>query len=246
MLRYLAGICTFAPFMALLGAKRPQNKAWQFVVLTLLFVLAGPAISAFVNTSLLRFRLPGLVSWLLWALIAFEVINFAATRMWLAVLGIAAAQIMTLHTFLPGTASLANYESAGLVTAAIIGGVLPAVQLVFICRASAIRPERSFAQLWSDFRTLFGTTWSLRVMMMFNNGAEKNNWPVRLGWGGIESMEPAASGQEADQSDAQITPAMDKSLRMLLRRFVSTEWMEQRWSQSGVSAISDDHGEPGA
>src|SRR5262245_4046075 len=43
-IRYLAATTTFCPFMALLGAKRPQNRAWQFIVLALLTVLALPAV----------------------------------------------------------------------------------------------------------------------------------------------------------------------------------------------------------
>lgn len=226
MLRYLSGICTFAPFMALLGAKRPQDRAWQFVVLTLLCVLVGPAISAYFNTSLLQFRLPGVVCWLLWALIAFEVINFVITRMALAGFGVAAAQLVLLHSQLPGMAWLTEYEDAALVFAAIAGALVPSF-LVFVIARNRLDEQHSFAAFWSDFRALFGTTWSMRVMMMFNNGAEKNNWPVRLGWFGIEPVSP--SGNANDAATTEITPAMAKSLRMLFRRFVSPEWIAERW-----------------
>ncbi|MES1213155.1 MAG: hypothetical protein ABUL64_01075, partial [Singulisphaera sp.] len=40
--RYLAAIATFCPLMAVLGAKRPQDRAWQLIVLALWFVLALP------------------------------------------------------------------------------------------------------------------------------------------------------------------------------------------------------------
>ena len=41
--RFAAAVLSFAPTMALLGAKRPQNGAWQFVVITLWAILALPA-----------------------------------------------------------------------------------------------------------------------------------------------------------------------------------------------------------
>src|SRR5438132_5998673 len=41
--RYAAAVTTFGPIMAVLGAKRPQDRAWQFIVLSLLVVLALPS-----------------------------------------------------------------------------------------------------------------------------------------------------------------------------------------------------------
>ena len=41
--RYLAGILSLAPTLAIFGAKRPQNVAWQWVVLAFLALLALPA-----------------------------------------------------------------------------------------------------------------------------------------------------------------------------------------------------------
>ena len=45
-LRYCAAVTTFAPMMAVLGAKRPQNRAWQLIVLALLAILILPSIQA--------------------------------------------------------------------------------------------------------------------------------------------------------------------------------------------------------
>ncbi len=44
--RYLAAVATFCPLMAVLGAKRPQDRPWQFVVLSLWIVLALPGLQA--------------------------------------------------------------------------------------------------------------------------------------------------------------------------------------------------------
>ena len=41
--RYLAATTTLCPLIGLLGAKRPQDRGWQFIVATLWVVLALPA-----------------------------------------------------------------------------------------------------------------------------------------------------------------------------------------------------------
>ena len=236
MLHYTSGILTFAPFMALLGAKRPQNAAWQFVVLTMLIVLALPAGSSFIYGN--RLAVPWMIAWLLWALIGFEVITFIATRLWLSAVGVAVAQAIALHSNLPGAGWLAEYRTAVVIVAAISGGLLPAMQVVLVSRNPAAGDERTLRRMWSDFRALFGATWSLRVMMMFNDAAERNNWPIRLGWGGCEILPTHDSEKEpaspiralADTTvDSQMLSGIDKGLRMQLRRFVSSEWVEARW-----------------
>ncbi|MDA7980606.1 MAG: hypothetical protein MPJ50_17755 [Pirellulales bacterium] len=235
ILRYASGILTFAPFMALLGAKRPQNAAWQFVVLTLLIVLALPAGSSLVYGS--RLAVPWMIAWLLWALIGFEVITFLGTRLWPSAVGIAAAQVVGLHFILPGTSWLAESRTAALV-AAISGGLIPAVQVMLVSSKPSVDGEKSLRRMWANFRALFGATWSLRVMMMFNDAAERNHWPLRLGWSGCE-IAPAAETKEQNSVttqtsakspvDPQVLRGMEKGLRMLLRRFVSPAWVEARW-----------------
>ncbi|HEY2841351.1 MAG TPA: hypothetical protein VGJ26_19495, partial [Pirellulales bacterium] len=42
--RFVAAVSSLCPAIALLGAKRPQSRAWQFIVLTLLGILALPAL----------------------------------------------------------------------------------------------------------------------------------------------------------------------------------------------------------
>src|SRR5262249_30040310 len=42
-LGYAAAITSFGPVVAVLGAKRPQDRAWQWIVVTLLVVLALPS-----------------------------------------------------------------------------------------------------------------------------------------------------------------------------------------------------------
>ena len=50
-LRYVAAITTFCPVMAVLGAKRPQHRAWQLIVVSLWCVLALPAAESFFRAA---------------------------------------------------------------------------------------------------------------------------------------------------------------------------------------------------
>ena len=43
--RFVAAVSTFCPTVALLGAKRPQDRAWQAIVLSLWCVLALPGVA---------------------------------------------------------------------------------------------------------------------------------------------------------------------------------------------------------
>src|SRR5258708_2402224 len=43
-LEYTAAVLFISPVLAMLGAKRPQNGAWQFIVLTLVAVLLLPVL----------------------------------------------------------------------------------------------------------------------------------------------------------------------------------------------------------
>ncbi len=45
-LRFIAAASTFCPLVALLGAKRPQDRAWQWIVLSFWVILALPAAQA--------------------------------------------------------------------------------------------------------------------------------------------------------------------------------------------------------
>jgi hypothetical protein len=96
--------------------------------------------------------------------------------------------------------------------------------------------------VWLDFRDAFGVVWALRVADRFNATAQICGWPVRLGWHGLNVDRGLGEANQSAQSDANSTsPAalageigqqMQSTLATLLRRFVSPEWIEQRWRAS--------------
>ncbi len=100
-LRYAAAMLTFCPMMALLGAKRPQNRAWQWIVLSLWFILLIPA----VQWSLYR---PGNVMhvntvWKLFLLtqIVIGLVNYLPTRYWSSAILATAGQVLLVSKHLP-------------------------------------------------------------------------------------------------------------------------------------------------
>ncbi|MEK6233449.1 MAG: hypothetical protein N2C14_01960, partial [Planctomycetales bacterium] len=100
--RYLAAILSLCPLTAVLGAKRPQHQAWQFVVVCLLLVLASPVAEAMVFSPGGALAVRGLRSWFLAGLVAVGIFNFAATRFWPSCLLAATGQILLIGEHLPG------------------------------------------------------------------------------------------------------------------------------------------------
>jgi hypothetical protein len=78
--------------------------------------------------------------------------------------------------------------------------------------------------VWRDFRDWYGTVWAVRVMERINASAAMNNWPIRLGWDGFFWGDSTA----VQASEPQQQAAIEQSLRNLLRRFLTSEWIEAR------------------
>jgi hypothetical protein len=256
--RFLAAGATFCPFVALLGAKRPQDRAWQFVVLSLL------ALVVFFGLTELAFwpgRPPSLhwiVRWLLVApLLAMGAANYLLTRYWLP--GLVAAlgkfilllpQFPELHGGLPaalagGTNSYDRIAAAGLVclsSAVALAWALGrrgASRRSEVVRSEAARHPSSRAadprvldRGWLDFRDQFGTFWALRVAGRINQSAEQLGLGVRLSWQGLtrEGAGLDAPAKAADL-DGPTAASLRRVIQSLLRRFVNDEWLARRWGE---------------
>ncbi len=233
-LRYAAGITTFATQMAVMGSKRPQDRSWQFVVLSLLAVLLLPAAN-----SLLRSPVPWTIDspwrWFLLVLLLVGLANYVATRYWPSSLLFAIGQSIVLGEHLPWPVS--NLAGASKVTglvALVAAGLLVAFQ--FPRRRRRTDPVD---RLWIDFRDLFGSMWSLRIAQRFNASAVMYQWPAHITWRGLSARSPRAAtadhvepADDGPSNDAATHEAMCRNLRTLLRRFVSPEWIAGRLSGS--------------
>jgi len=237
--RYLAATLTLAPGMALLGAKRPQDRAWQFVVLGLLAVLWVPCGQAWLFAPHEPFRCERGFAWLLGGLWTLQLLNHVPTRFAPAALLVAVGQWLLLAPHWPLWPSPSGPEFILCGTAALLAAL--GVAWCSYLPAGA----QSLDRIWIDFRDAYGLLWGLRVLERFNATAAQQGWPVHLGWSGLAVDRPRDHTDEREPTDEQLktlpTPASAdlpvsrevpagarRALDNLLLRFVSPAWLASR------------------
>ena len=211
-LQYFAGVTSLCPAMALFGAKRPQNGAWQFIVLSLWIVLSLPSLHCWLVRSGDAFGIHSAQSWFLLVLLIMTAGNYLVTRFVISSVLVTAAQFAMLGKFLPFSISIPRLapHSSALCAIAIILVVLG------LPRKRVVR--FSLDRVWLDFRDAFGAVWGLRVQQRVNQSATMYGWNVRLDWQGFTPLEGSTISPEIEK------PLQD-NLRNLLRRFVSPQWI---------------------
>jgi hypothetical protein len=215
-LYFAALMTTFCPVVAMLGAKRPQHRAWQWIVLSLWIVLALPAGEWLLFAT--RQEVHPARGWFLVVLIALGALNYLPTRSWLAALLFAAGQVALLSPFLPliaQAAPLPRQLGLGLIVAALAASA---------AWPRGATPAEPLDRLWRDFRNLFGAVWALRVAERMNAAAVQNGWPVRLTWAGFQSGDSPG----AEPIAAETREPVAKTFRSLLLPFTSPEWIADR------------------
>lgn len=214
-LRFFAAVATFCPNISLLGAKRPQDGMWNFIVLSLWGVLSLPAAESFFIQNGQALEVDDLRAWFLWVLIVGGVVNLLPMRLWLYALLFGTAQVLLFSHYLP------LFPFALPASSPVIAVALIAAAQIAASRSLRKRRDKSHLdRLWLDFRDLFGALWSLRVIERVNAASELNHWGKTLTWSGFQPI--AVSEQEEHAA------AVEQSLLNLLRRFVDAEWIEQR------------------
>ncbi len=219
-LRFAAVAGSLCPLMAVLGAKRPQNHGWQWVVLTLWLVIVWPAAQAVLIPTGLSIEL--FIVWKLFlvGLIGVGLLNYLPTKNWPSACLVAAGQAVLLDNFL-WSWGLVNPEwisavglSCFLAAAILVGIRKPKKQ----SRDGAEIPLRlaEFNRRWLDFRDAFGALWALRILARLNQTAEVSHWPMRLDWAGFVFSEDAA----AKEPTAKQLNELEQAMSTLLRRFV--------------------------
>ncbi|RIK73297.1 MAG: hypothetical protein DCC67_18050 [Planctomycetota bacterium] len=217
LLRYLAAVGTFSPLMAVLGAKRPQDRGWQWIVASLWLVLLVPAGQALVAPSGERLELFAAWKLLLWALVALGLLNYLPTRLAPAAVLFAAGQVLILSPQLFDVASAGHRHLAGMALIALC--VVAATLIARATRRGSTErrgadapPLPRLSERWCALRDGWGAFWALRIQQRIAQAAELGAWPVRLQW--WSGFEPA---------DARLEPhviaQIEQSLDALLRRF---------------------------
>jgi hypothetical protein len=209
---FLAASLTVCPIVAVLGAKRPQHRAWQFVVATLWIVIIVPAADAVVFGRL-AVDVHVVRRSFLAVLIGLTSANYIATRFGGSALLYAVAQVLMLaDIFLPA-------DSWRGVRFFDIGCCLFALSIALVCLAIPIRhyATKELSATWLRFRDAYGAAWALRVADRINQASKKLGWNLRLAWSGFKS-----SGEQS--FEPAVHPSAERSFRMLLRRFLTDSW----------------------
>jgi hypothetical protein len=259
-LRFIAAGATFCPLMALLGAKRPQDRGWQFVVLSLLGMIVFYALTELAYRPDRPPALHWVVRWLLIVpLVVIGLMNHVLTRYWLPATLVALGQALLFWPQFPELQGrlptwLNDAARAGdTVALAGIACLSAAVLVVSLWQFSwrvADEPRilatsaTGLNRLWLDFRDSFGALWGLRVAARFNQSAEQLDWPVRLAWGGLRPTARVPEGTADSPPPHQ--RAMRQVLESMLRRFVDNSWLASRWPDGREPRAAPQHLSPGA
>ncbi len=227
--QFAIAAATVCPLMAVLGAKRPQDRGWQWVVLSLWIVLVWPAAQAMLLPAGIRIEL--FVAWklFLWGLIGVGLLNYLPTRNWLAVIFVAMGQVILLRKHL-WLGDLLKHQGASTLG---VGCLLIAALLITWRNnknnsrdstsrqnATAIgNPLLSQETQWQNYRDAYGAFWALRILGRVNQTAELRDWPVQLHWAGFETPEDR---RPTEEQVAEIKQTFDT----LLRRFVMPKNMK--------------------
>jgi hypothetical protein len=222
-LTYLSTLATLAALVSVLNARAPGNRVWAglMALLVLVFLipwLEGPwRLRRAHGLAQLHLDSPWTIFYGLVVLVGLT--NYLPTRFggsagWLALGFLLEYLGLTRPDWPPERRALlwaaASWTlAAGLWTARRAAGRAPAAHA---------RLER----LWFWFRDLWGVVWALRIQERFNRTAALKAWPIRLGWFGLEPVDPAAAARPPE------APAeAEAALRGLLRRFAQPERLDE-------------------
>ncbi|MCA9217535.1 MAG: hypothetical protein KDB27_30915 [Planctomycetales bacterium] len=223
--RYAVAVSSLCPIIAVFGAKRPQDSGWKFIVGSLWFVLILPAL----QSSLFGFSGSLELHWawryFLLLLVVAGWSNYVLTRFWFASCGVVLVQLMLMAHYIPGVGMFLSESNANDRQVVAVAMVVAAVTAVIVIWQSKRHESTGLDGLWKDFRDMFGTVWALRIMERANETSKLQGWSKTLMWSGFESAEADAINQRPTESE---TLKMEQTMRTLLRRFVSPEWIARR------------------
>jgi hypothetical protein len=199
--------------MAVLGAKRPQDRGWQWVVLSLWVVLLVPAAQAWAAPSGDQLRLHPLWLYLVMFLVSLGPLNYLATSWGLNALVVAAAQFHLV--VIPTSSGVQSSTIVGPYIGLLIAALLPALSWRFSKSSASAGPLERFSARWRAFRNGWGAFWALRIQNRVNESARLAGWPVKLDWHGFTVVE----GHTEAEVDDMVASQIEQSLDSLLRRF---------------------------
>ena len=213
LIRYAAAVGTFCPTMAVLGAKRPQDRGWQWVVLSLWVVLSAPAGQAWAVRGAGEFQLSAV-----WKAAHLRARWGRDSELWANALG-ANGRTPGHHAGrLVAVADARRTEGRGrrgvaLLTVGDLANAIACSQARDGQRARRLTLEA--CRRWLAFRDGWGAFWGLRILNRINETAELSDWPVRLTWGGFAPID----GGELPEIEPRVVQHVEQTMDSLLRRF---------------------------
>ena len=231
-IQFAAHALVFCPFMSLLGARRPQNKMWEFIVFSLWLILVLPALETVLLSPGQLADTEGIRAWFMLTLIGVSALNIILSRFWISGILIGISQFMLVNPNLPSWTHLSYSHAmeAGL-SLAIASFLVAFIQP---------RPNRSNIReedrVWLDYRDLYGGMWALRIKERINQSADLYDWDLRLTWTGFVT----ADGSDLpDVLPEKTEKVLHQHFYNLMRKFVTRQWINDRLQNSNSLEIEN-------
>ena len=232
LLNYSAAITTLLPTAAIYGAKRPQDRGWQWIVAALLVMLFWPAGESWLLEHSFNLTAQPLRSWFLVVLLAVQCGNWIVTINSGPVLLMTAAQAAMLWPQLPWADRRADVQS-WFYGAALLAAVPWWLASNMRCANRSFEPEVKAAfpspreiAAWQRFRAAYGVVWALRVTERINEVAKLRRWPWLWAWSGPTPNEQILGTSESEPLIALQEPTerivWQQLWQNIFRRFLDT------------------------
>ncbi|HRX79655.1 MAG TPA: hypothetical protein P5307_11375 [Pirellulaceae bacterium] len=219
---FAAAASSFCPLMSLLGAKRPQDRGWHFVVISLWAILVLPVAESLL---LRRGQMPdvqGARSWFMLILIGLGMVNSLPTRFWFPAILFGGGQLLMLANSVPFLREWVDASPTIFGFTCCCAACMITAQLASRSR----RRQGSLTGVWRDFRDSFGLLWGLRVAEQINIAARTSGWPLALRWSGF--VDEQGNSLDASSLPVDTQKSLHQVMQNLLRRFVSSDWIAAR------------------
>ncbi|MEC9097201.1 MAG: hypothetical protein VX776_11240 [Planctomycetota bacterium] len=237
-IQFAAHALVFCPFMSLLGARRPQNKMWEFIVFSLWLVLILPALETVLLSPGQLADTQGIRAWFMLILIGVSAMNVILSRFWVSGLLIGVAQFLLVNPSLPSWSHLHFSHGMEVGLSVAIASFLVAF-LQPKPNRTGIREEDV---VWLDYRDMFGGMWALRIKERINQSATMYGWDLRLTWTGFVTADGAELPGKLPEKTQQV---LHQHFYNLMRKFVSRDWINRRLLNP-KSKLTDQTDPPGA
>lgn len=235
---FLVFVLATVPGISVLGARKPNNIAWNwFILVPLCLVLSLPS---FDGTGLMKqidLEWPRFIGHAFVLLMG--VGNYFGTRHSLGAIFYFIAVAGLGLTFTPAVSLFATVEpnTLRMLTSLFL------IPLMWSCRASAplTISERTTENLWHEFRDLFGIVWAKRVMERVNHSASEEKWLIRLQLDRVVTLDSTSDSMSLENSR--------KRLREILfwqfKRFYDEEWIASNFANDeNVNSLQESSDKP--